>query len=204
MPFTSIKALVATITLLPLVAHSAQAEVPARFAPKNGIAVGFEYALLDNEPLVAGMAEAFAEMGIPGMKHYVEIVQWDKMQKGPKAPIDFTRLDWFVGKYQAQGFTELTVSLKSHNKWASKDIGFFGGKNPTPKPQYRGLYQDWVRAVVERYDNDGRDDMPGLRFPVRYYEIGNEFSSYEPRAGGGIPGHARARLRGGATRPITR
>ena len=38
----------------------------------------------------------------------------------------------------------------------------------------------WVHSVVERYDGDGVDDMPGLIRPVRYYEIGVEFSSYEP------------------------
>src|SRR3972149_5009462 len=31
-----------------------------------------------------------------------------------------------------------------------------------------------------RYAGDGDDDMPGLGRPVRYYEIGSEFSSYEP------------------------
>ncbi|RLE81825.1 MAG: hypothetical protein DRJ51_02995 [Thermoprotei archaeon] len=30
--------------------------------------------------------------------------------------------------------------------------------------------------IVERYDGDGVDDMPGLKFPVLYYEIMNEIS----------------------------
>ncbi|MBI2845188.1 MAG: hypothetical protein HYX86_01440, partial [Chloroflexi bacterium] len=33
---------------------------------------------------------------------------------------------------------------------------------------------------VERYDGDGSDDMPDLLYPIRFYEIGSEFSSYEP------------------------
>ena len=32
-----------------------------------------------------------------------------------------------------------------------------------------------MRALVERYDGDGRDDMPGLLFPVLHYQIGNEY-----------------------------
>ena len=28
--------------------------------------------------------------------------------------------------------------------------------------------------VVERYDGDGLDDMPGLKYPIRHWEIGNE------------------------------
>lgn len=35
-------------------------------------------------------------------------------------------------------------------------------------------YQRWVRAMVERYDGDGRKDMPGLTIPVTYWEVMNE------------------------------
>ena len=31
-----------------------------------------------------------------------------------------------------------------------------------------------MRAVVERYDGDGVDDMPGLRVPVRAWQVDNE------------------------------
>lgn len=35
-------------------------------------------------------------------------------------------------------------------------------------------YASWLGAVVERYDGDGIDDMPGLQYPIRHWEIGNE------------------------------
>ncbi len=35
-------------------------------------------------------------------------------------------------------------------------------------------YTAWVGALVERYDGDGVDDMPGLRAPIRYWEVDNE------------------------------
>jgi Glycosyl hydrolase catalytic core len=35
-------------------------------------------------------------------------------------------------------------------------------------------YQAWVTKVVERYDGDGVDDMPGLPAPVRHFEVDNE------------------------------
>jgi len=35
-------------------------------------------------------------------------------------------------------------------------------------------YQAFVRATVERYDGDGTDDMPGLRVPIRHWQVGNE------------------------------
>ena len=41
-------------------------------------------------------------------------------------------------------------------------------------PADPAAYQAWVRAVVERYDGDGIDDMPGLEHPVRHWEVDNE------------------------------
>ncbi|VVC01960.1 Uncharacterised protein [uncultured archaeon] len=35
-------------------------------------------------------------------------------------------------------------------------------------------YRKFLSALVERYDGDGKDDMPGLKMPVKYYEILNE------------------------------
>jgi hypothetical protein len=35
-------------------------------------------------------------------------------------------------------------------------------------------YLEYLRAIVERYDGDGKGDMPGLKNPIQYWEIGNE------------------------------
>ena len=35
-------------------------------------------------------------------------------------------------------------------------------------------YEEWIANVVERYDGDGVDDMPGLKYPITHWEIGNE------------------------------
>lgn len=35
-------------------------------------------------------------------------------------------------------------------------------------------YVAFVHAAVERYDGDGIDDMPGLKNPVKYWQVGNE------------------------------
>lgn len=152
---------------------------PGRFAG-DGIVIGLEYALLDNPRLSAGLAEALASTGMPGMKHDVDAVRWGAMQEGPREDIDFETLDRFVLDYQTHGFTELTISLKPHSRWASKDVRVLTSTNASPKPEYEDLFQDWVRSVVERYDADGEDDMEGLRWPVRYVEIGSELSSYQP------------------------
>ena len=41
-------------------------------------------------------------------------------------------------------------------------------------------YSAWLGAVVERYDGDGVDDMPGLQYPVRHWEVLNEPSMQGP------------------------
>lgn len=161
------------------IAAAAQAPLPGRTAG-SGIVVGLEYALLDNARLVKGMATTFAEVGLPGMKHYVEAVQWGEMQKGPAQPIVFTKFDWFVAEFQRAGFTQLTISLKPHSTWGSKKVALLRSTNASPKPEYREHFARWVEAVVERYDGDGQADMPGLRWPIKHVEIGNEFSTYEP------------------------
>ena len=45
-------------------------------------------------------------------------------------------------------------------------------------PVYRvddeASWSAWVASVVERYDGDGVDDMPGLLRPIRHWEVDNE------------------------------
>lgn len=45
-------------------------------------------------------------------------------------------------------------------------------------------YASFLEKVVERYDGDGIDDMPGLKTPIKYWEIMNE----PEMQGGGIGG----------------
>jgi len=35
-------------------------------------------------------------------------------------------------------------------------------------------YKRFISACVERYDGDGKDDMPGLIYPIKYWEIMNQ------------------------------
>jgi hypothetical protein len=48
---------------------------------------------------------------------------------------------------------------------------------PPCKPQ---SYSSWLSKVVERYDGDGFNDMPGLKYPIRHWEIGNEPDMQSP------------------------
>ena len=135
--------------------------------------IGVEYAQ-------SGMAAAFAQLGISGVKYLPASFTWDKMQSSNDSAINFAPMDTFVTEYQNAGFTQLVIGLKPQSSWASVDFN----TNPTPKPEYQGAFQRWVSSIVERYDKDGLNDMQGLKFPVRYYEAGVEFSTYEPESVG--------------------
>jgi hypothetical protein len=41
-------------------------------------------------------------------------------------------------------------------------------------PKDMAAYEVYVARIVERYDGDGVDDMPGLHGPIRYWEVDNE------------------------------
>lgn len=135
----------------------------------NEIIIGVEY-------VFHGMANDFAETGIEAVKPFPGAIMWEKMQKSAESPIDFSVADRFVKEYQETGIENIFITLRSMSSWASKDYM----TNHSPKEEYVNLYESWISSIVERYDMDGVDDMPGLLRPVIYFEIGSEFSSYEP------------------------
>jgi len=54
-------------------------------------------------------------------------------------------------------------------------IGMFPGMGTRLySPCDTQAYSDWLTAAVERYDGDGVDDMPGLKYPIRHWEVLNE------------------------------
>ena len=144
------------------------------------ILIGTEYILLDNPSRIGALAELLAPVGLQMAKPLPEPFAWGKMQTSPDAPIDFDRLDVFVKEFQEAGFSDFLIALKSASSWGSRASSALITSNPAPRPEYMAAYEAWISSVVERYDADGFADMPGLLYPIRYYEIGSEFSSYEP------------------------
>ena len=61
------------------------------------------------------------------------------------------------------------------------DFAYYDYKAGTPNDW--DAYEDFLRALVERYDGDGEDDMPGLEYPIKEWEIGNE---YDGACGGNL------------------
>ncbi len=119
-------------------------------------------------------------------------VAWEKLE--PRAPsggrhqYHWSELDEAVRRYQEHGF-RLTFSLRMGNGWFAGPIRhrpavggalvkiYVKNSDRLPAAEHAAAYGAWIRALVERYDGDGRRDMPGLRSAVLHYQIGNEYSN---------------------------
>lgn len=99
-----------------------------------------------------------------------------------KGRYDFSGLDRRVAALQNLGIAPF-ITFESNADWATiKRTQRV--KNAAPKNPEQ--WQDFVTRVVERYDGDGHDDMPGLRYPVKYWQAANEWVSESNKSGGWI------------------
>jgi len=121
-------------------------------------------------------------------------VEWGVIEKRPpkdgKHTYDWSDLDGAVKAWQRNGI-HIMMSLRFFSPWATaprNDSEFvylkglakwfaLKGADYLPKPEHVDDLRRYVRSLVERYDGDGVDDMPGLLFPVLHYQVGNEYSN---------------------------
>lgn len=100
---------------------------------------------------------------------------WSSIQSREGEEYNFATPDSIVRLFQAQGF-ELTWYLNCEARWAwvNPNPAVRLGASMAPAPDKEDDWQNFVRAVVERYDGDGTDDMPGLLIPIRFYIMTGE------------------------------
>ena len=120
---------------------------------------------------------------------------WDMMQKSSSGEISFDDSDAIVKGFASNNIAVLGT-LWPFADWDQKNLADLGdcqvlnNDEFLPKndkkgrssylPQYRcnpsdwAAYQKWISAIVERYDGDGKNDMPGLKIPIKYWEVMNE------------------------------
>lgn len=152
--------------------------LPAPSAGQGTFALGIEY-------MVPGLARAYAPMGVEWAKAQPEGFSWGDIEPSPPEHGRHRyRWDWpdaLIREYQAAGFRNLQIYVQCRNSWASVRPLPVGGHASQPiQPRFLKDYAAFVRAMVERYDGDGRDDMPGLLYPVRYWEIEAEWGTFWP------------------------
>jgi len=153
---------------------------------------GLDYVFVHNpgardRELVDGMCEKVAIRWVNFAR-----LEWGKIERKPPKngmhTYDWSDMDGAVRAWQRNG-VHIMVSLRFFSPWATAardGSGFVYLKGPAkwlalkgadylPKPEHRGDFREYVRSLVERYDGDGKDDMPGLLFPVLHFQVGNEY-----------------------------
>jgi hypothetical protein len=143
------------------------------------------------EYMAPGLAEIYAAMGASWTKNAPNLFHWGAIEPNPpvggKHTYDWAWPDMLIGEYQKAGFRDFHIYTMASNKWAMtkpKSLykrlrpGGAGTRTYALKPGYLKDYESYIRSMVERYDCDGKDDMPGLLYPVRYWEIEAEWHTF--------------------------
>jgi len=141
--------------------------------PWPAFALGVEYAEL-------GLATTYAPTGVTWTKTRLESFAWGEVEASPPVEgvhtYDWSCTDAYIAEYQGAGFTNVQSYLSPLSDWGSVDVA----TDLMVQPAYMDDYRAWVRALIERYDGDGVDDMPGLIAPVRTWVVGGEWSEFWP------------------------
>ncbi len=138
----------------------------------SGLRFGLGYA-------VKGYASIVNETGADLVR--IPLVAWGWIEPSPPVNgvhcYNWTRLDELIREYQESGF-DVQIIVKTANPWActgyETDLREMFRKSYPPKDEYWDDYYQFIYNLVERYDGDGYNDMPGLLRPVLYYEIESE------------------------------
>jgi hypothetical protein len=160
-------------------------------AEQSSSRFGIDYVFpLDHQYQNKPFAKLYAEAGIK-LVNFADI-RWKFIE--PKPPIGkrhvykWMKLDSAIRHWQRHGF-DIVMTMRTGNGWFSGPVKYTL-KNPPalikfmisqsdrlPQKQYMKDYEQFISSMVERYDGDGADDMPGLIRPVLHYQIGNEYGN---------------------------
>ncbi|MFQ5816208.1 MAG: hypothetical protein ACE5G7_06900 [Candidatus Hydrothermarchaeaceae archaeon] len=124
-------------------------------------------------------------------------VHWSRPHPGPfvwheveveRGRYDWRRADEFVKRAQSYEFN-LLATIWPFADWdqancrtmlpRDKAEDFMELGKYRSRPCDMVAYEEFVKKVVERYDGDGYNDMPGLLYPIKYWEVSNEPSMQE-------------------------
>jgi hypothetical protein len=92
-------------------------------------------------------------------------LHWQRWQRDPERAI--ADMDLWLDVVQAGELSPIIMLSPFSGNYTASTTGAYVVDDPES-------YAAYVTAVVERYDGDGVDDMPGLRAPVHTWEVDNE------------------------------
>ncbi|MEM7410528.1 MAG: hypothetical protein AAF430_09880 [Myxococcota bacterium] len=117
---------------------------------------------------LAPVGKALAGVGLEVANAPCAWLRWE-----PGAVPDWERVDAWVVALQSAGIRDLELCLDFHALRASDTL--LKPRSDLPAdPEQRAALAEWAASVVERYDDDGDFDAPGLDGSVRRFRIGSD------------------------------
>ena len=172
--------LLAGLACGPSTASSTLPAAPSAAVLPSPVSTGDRPFTISVEYAILGVAEEYAAAGVSYAKLQDVFVIWENIEPEP-GEYHWGPLDAIVLEYQQAGFTGLQMDFAALSPWASSQQPSLGNQGDTfPKEEYLDDYVAYLTAVVERYDHDGVDDMPGLIYPIHDYGIEREFTGFWP------------------------
>lgn len=101
---------------------------------------------------------------------FFELFQWGVIEKQP-GQFNFSEPDATVKDSQAYGL-HIIANIQPFAGWDQMEG--YSDPNHKGKPHNMAAYANFIGKLVERYDGDGIDDMPGLTVPIKHWELMNE------------------------------
>lgn len=129
-----------------------------------------------------------SDLGVHWQRPTLEIFSWNLMEP-EKGKYDWKLQDDTV-RFTQQYNLNLVADIQPYADWDQKKCRkklFEEAKPGIPsygpyrqKPCDMDDYRNFVMRLVERYDGDGLGDMPGLKIPIKHWEVMNEVSDQGP------------------------
>jgi hypothetical protein len=101
---------------------------------------------------------------------FFELFQWGMIEKKP-GQFDFSETDRTVKEAQAYGL-HILANIQPFAYW--DQLAGYNDSQHKGKPHDMEAYANFVTKLVERYNGDSIDDMPGLTVPIKHWELMNE------------------------------
>lgn len=135
--------------------------IPKKFIVQGTVA-------FDDEPaLLATDAAAARAVGVGVVRGPTQVYPYLDHMSLAATNWDWTRADRWVSAVQAAGLDAVLMV----GPWPGNQTA---GYTAAYVPSDMEAYVSYVKRVVERYDGDGQDDMPGLLRGIHTWEVDNE------------------------------
>jgi len=119
------------------------------------------------------------EAGAYWDRPFFELFSWGMIEP-EQGRFNFHMTDRYIRRAQRYGFHVL-ANIQPFAPWDQElchqelpTISSPMGPQRKGKPCDIEAYKNFVIKLVERYDGDGQDDMPGLKYPIKHWEVANE------------------------------